>query len=79
MTILFLLLIVWVSYLVAKNLRAQPTLLSPVPARPRRTGATPPSDERLGAGGQDEPTWSALDDRQLTRLLTDSAPRTTTD
>ncbi len=30
----------------------------------------------IDAGGQDGLAWGALDDRQLTRLLIDSAPRT---
>ena len=32
-----------------------------------------------GIASYDRPTWSALDDRQLTRLLISSAPRSTTE
>jgi hypothetical protein len=55
--------------------------------RDRRAGAedcpeppTAPSRVDIGLPAQTAATaWSELDDRQLTRLLMESAPRTTTD
>lgn len=39
--------------------------------------STPPEDDALPSGNrQDGLTWTALDDLQLTRLLTESARRT---
>ncbi len=45
--------------------------------RPQK-GTQPPSGE-LDTGAHDGPTWTALDDRQLTRFLNDSTPRNTSD
>lgn len=45
---------------------------APKGTRPRRATGT-------GTGSQEELAWSALDDRQLTRLLINSAPRTSSE
>ena len=41
--------------------------------------AEPLGEAETYTGSHDGPAWSALDDRQLTRLLTDSVPRTITE
>ncbi len=52
-------------------LRAEHTP-TPAPAHPRPVWAAPPNGGRPGP--EPGPAWGALDDLQLTRLLTDSAP-----
>jgi hypothetical protein len=77
MVILIVLVILWTPYLVTRLLlRAQHAR---TPAHTQEVSAVPPSGARTDTGGQDGPAWSVLDDRQLTRLLTDSAPRTITE
>lgn len=86
MAIIVLLVIIWMTYLVAKHLLAQPSL-KPGPDDSPRTGATPPPRKvvtptgggQTDTGGRDGRAWSALDDHQLTRLLISSAPRTMTE
>lgn len=55
-------------------LRAEHT---PAPANPRPMWAEPVGRGKSGSGSQLSPAWGALDDLQLTRLLTDSAPPST--
>lgn len=65
MIVLAILIFLWMPYLVTRLLRTvEPARAEP----PRPAGNNDPS--------QDEPSWSALDDRQLTRLLMDSTPPT---
>ena len=77
MIILLFLLILWTPYVVSTMLRAQQNRspihidLQTVPAYQGQ--AETDLDLRSGAA------WSALDDHQLTRLLTDSSPRTPTE
>lgn len=78
MILLIVLVILWASYLVPKLLRAQPARI-PDLAHPQQPDAVPPAGIHSHVFSQAVPTWSALDDRQLTRLLIDSAPGTTTD
>lgn len=62
------------AYAVTRSvLRAEHTP-TPAPAHPRPVWAAPPSRGKPGSGSQPGPAWGALDDLQLTRLLTDSAP-----
>jgi hypothetical protein len=76
MVILVALAILATPYLVARVLRTQhastPRTAHPQEARAEVSGVA-------GSASHDGPTWSALDDRQLTRLLTNSAPRSTTE
>ncbi len=78
MDIFILLVIVGTVYAVsrlmpgAQHARTRP---HPTPTYPHQVWAEP-SGAQIDAGSQDGPAWGALDDRQLTRLLTDSAPRT---
>ncbi len=76
---LIVLVIVWIPFVISRLLlRAQHArTLTSTP--PKHVSNQPPSGLDASTGRQDEPTWSALDDRQLTRLLTDSAPRNNTE
>jgi hypothetical protein len=47
--------------------------------RLQQVGVKTPIGSKAETASADEPTWSALDDRQLTRLLIASAPRSTTE
>ncbi len=71
-----LLLIVWVPYFLVGSFRTH-DVRTLNEYQPRSVAAMP---EAFGNTG-DEPrsAWTALDDRQLTRLLIDSAPRTITE
>jgi hypothetical protein len=51
-----------------------PTLLWPA-----QVHAVPPVETEAVIGGQQDAAWDVLDDRQLTRLLTNAAPRTVTE
>jgi hypothetical protein len=70
-------LLVWTLAVVRRRAAARPTLTQPVATAKRRTDrvlSTGPEDElsRMPAAAvRDE--WTELDDRQLIRLLTDSA------
>lgn len=78
MVTLTVLVILWTAYAVTRlTLRAEHAR-TPTPTHPQPVCAEP-SGAQIDAGSQDGPPWSALDDRQLTRLLTDSAPRTITE
>lgn len=68
MIVLAMLVFVWMPYLITRLLRT--AALARV---------APPGPARSDDPGQDGQVWTALDDRQLTRLLTDSAPRTTSE
>ena len=78
MAILIVLVIFWTPYLLARLLLARHAR-RPSPAHRQRAYAQAPSWAQTDTGSPDGLAWSALDDRQLTRLLTDSAPRTITD
>jgi hypothetical protein len=78
MVILIVMVILCTSYAVTKRMLAgqetgPPT---PMPPRPSQVRAEP-SRAQLEAGRPDPAAWSALDDHQLTRLLTSAARRTT--
>jgi hypothetical protein len=75
MVILLLFMIFWTSYAVTWLMPRAQHARTPTPTPPQPVHAEP-SRAQLDAGSHDGPVWSALDDRQLTRLLTDSAPRT---
>jgi hypothetical protein len=73
--ILAVLVILYTSYLVARVIiraeQARPSLPRfPLPVGADSSGAT------TGFGSRPGPVWGALDDLQLTRLLTNSRPRT---
>lgn len=78
MVILIVLVILWTSYLVTTLMLRAEHAGTPTPPPPQRVRAEP-SRAQIDAGSQERPAWDALDDRQLTRLLTDSAPRTITE
>ncbi len=72
--LVLVLVLVWTSFFLGRLvLRAEHVRVhDPAPAPPER--AETPSGVSTATGGQDVLGWTALDDRQLTRLLTDSAP-----
>jgi hypothetical protein len=78
MIILIVLVILCTPYVLTKLLRAQHSR-TPSLAYPRRAHAEPLVGAEIDTGNQNTSAWSQLDDRQLTRLLTNSAPRTTTE
>ena len=75
MVILIVLVILCTPYVLTKLLRPQ-HIRTPSPAYPRRPHTEPPVGAEINDGNQNTSAWSPLDDRQLTRLLTNSAPRT---
>jgi hypothetical protein len=76
--ILIVLVILGTSYAVSRLLlRAEPAR-TPTPTHPQQVCAEP-SWAQIDSGSQEGPAWSALDDRQLTRLLTDSASRSSSE
>ncbi len=77
MIILLILLIFWMPYLKTRLLPTAQQTRTPTKNASEQVHAEPPRLVQGGTGSQDWQTWSALDDRQLTRLLIDSAPRTT--
>lgn len=78
MSILILLVILVAPYLLTKMFAAQHDRTSN-PDRPAQFWALSRRPARTEPGSQDEVAWSALDDRQLTRLLTNSAPPTSSE
>ncbi len=76
MTVFILLVFLFTCYPVMR------LMLGAEDARTPTTGYLPqaypgqPRGVGIDAGSRDGPAWGALDDRQLTRLLIDSAPRT---
>jgi hypothetical protein len=79
MIILIALVILGTPYLVTRLMLRAQHARTPTAARPPQAYAGQPSGVGTDAGSQDGPAWSAVDDRQLTRLLTDSAPPTITE
>lgn len=75
MSILILLVILVTPCLLIRLFAAQRDRASD-PERPAQAWARPRRPTTTEPGSQDELAWSALDDRQLTRLLTTSAPPT---
>lgn len=77
MVILVVLAILWAPYLVAL------LVFGPHPARTAAPSSAHPAWAEPSRADLDEAQdglrWSALDDRQLTRLLLESAPRSTGD
>jgi len=65
-------------YLVSTLLRARRARTAGR-GRPQQVGAKTPIGSNADAVSPDEPAWSALDDRQLARLLIAFAPRATTE
>jgi hypothetical protein len=78
MIIIITSVILCTPYLVSTLLRARRTRTASR-GRPQQAGVKTPIGSRAETASADEPTWSALDDRQLTRLLIASAPRSTTE
>jgi hypothetical protein len=78
MAILILLVILLTSHVLRKLLLARPANASRL-TRPQSACKRPPAGEQSATGSQGRPLWTALDDHQLTRLLTDAAPRSTTE
>jgi len=78
MVILIALAIFCTPYVLTKLLRAQ-HIRTPSLAYSRRRHAGPPVGAEINTGNQNTSAWSQLDERQLTRLLTNSAPRTGTE
>lgn len=75
MDILVVLVLLCTCYAVTRViLRAEQTR-SPTPTHPQPVGANA-SGVTTGSGNQPDPVWDALDDLQLTRLLTNATPRT---
>ncbi len=79
MVILIALAILWTPYVATKLLLRARHARTPTGAHPQPACAEPPGGAETRTGSQDGAAWSALDDRQLTRLLTDSAPRTSSE
>jgi hypothetical protein len=75
MATLIMLAILWSGVVTMLMLRAR-QVRTPVWDGSQQGSAEPPQSSTDGQDGQ---SWSALDDRQLTRLLTNSAPRTTSE
>lgn len=78
MTHLVVPVILWVTYTVGRLLPRAEYNPTPTPwsAPPPWVGAEP-GREPVDAGNLEGLAWSAVDDRQLTRLLTSSAARAT--
>lgn len=79
MVILIVLVIFWTPYVVTMLLRAQRARTPSSPGHPQLAHLELPIGATSDAGTQDVPGWGALDDRQLTRLLTNSAARSITE
>jgi hypothetical protein len=78
MVILVALVILWTPFLTAKMLLARRANAAGTP-RPQSSRTQPPSGLASEPCHYDRSLWTALDDRQLTRLLADSAPRSSTE
>jgi hypothetical protein len=80
MVIPIVLVILWTSWVAMRLLlRADAQHARTLTTAHPHQACAEPRRAQTDAGSQDGPAWSALDDRQLTRLLTDSAPRTITE
>lgn len=77
MVILIALVVFIASWAVAQLLRRPDVARTPV--HPAQVYVETPSGATSSTGRQDGLTWTALDDLQLTRLLTESARRTNTE
>ncbi len=75
---LVIVVILW-TYVLAMMARRAPQARTPIRDGSPQACADPRRRARSGADIQDGQVWSTLDDHQLTRLLTDSAPRTTSE
>lgn len=74
MHIVVLLMILWMPFVEAKLLPATHASTSPF-ANARSAAARPRNPVGAETITDDGPVWSALDDRQMTGLLTNSAPK----
>lgn len=78
MTHLMVLVILWVTYMVVRLLRRAECNPTPTPSSaPSPWVGAGPGGEPVEAGSPGVLAWSAVDDRQLTCLLTSSAARAT--
>lgn len=77
MICLMIVVILWMPYLIRLLLPAAQQVRIPTRSSSPQVRAEPPRLVQGGTGGQAGQSWSALDDHQLTRLLIDSAPGTT--
>lgn len=75
--ILTILVIFWILSVMMRLLPTVQQARTPTRDGSPQARPVPPRRVHGGTGGPDGQSWSALDDRQLTRLLIDSAPRTT--
>jgi hypothetical protein len=66
----------WTRYAITRLLRAQQARVPPLGPASAGASEAPPSGTEAVSGSQPGAVWDALDDRQLTRLLTNAAPRT---
>lgn len=78
MIILVVLVILWTPYVAALLMLRGQHGRTPARAGPQ-LGRAEPSGADLDAASRHVSAWSALDDLQLTWLLTGSAPRTNTE
>jgi hypothetical protein len=76
MAVFFVSLILCSPYLVMALIRAR-LARTRRPGRSEQGHTEPPTTVQVDAHDHAGPAWTALDDRQLTRLLIDSAPRAT--
>ncbi|MEO7126643.1 MAG: hypothetical protein ABI382_10410 [Nakamurella sp.] len=78
MAILIVLVILWTPYLMLTLVRAT-NPRTPTAAHPQWSSEEVPNRALAGTGSPNGSAWTALDERQLTRLLTDAARRTNTE
>lgn len=71
-----MLLLVWVSYLATRMLMRDPHVGAATPTRAHQSGAETLRGAATDIRSQQAVAWSALDERQLTRLLIDAAAAT---
>jgi hypothetical protein len=79
MVTFLILLILWVPYLMKRLLPDAQQTRTPIQYDTQEAAPGRRPRARSLTDGQDGQSWSALDDHQLTRLLTESAPRTTSE
>lgn len=79
MIVLMMLVFLWMPYVITKLLPTAQQARTPTRDDSQLARVEPLRPAGCDTGGQDGQLWTALDDRQLTRLLTDSAPRTTSE
>ncbi|MEO6956406.1 MAG: hypothetical protein ABI137_06640 [Antricoccus sp.] len=73
MSILIMLVLVVTSYLLTRLLMVAPHIGAAAPTRAHLARPAPPRGAATNTRTQHAVTWSALDDLQLIRLLTDAA------